>query len=342
MRNVNKFFKNQKIFITGGTGTFGLAMIKYLIKNSKPKQITIYSRDEMKQWHLQEEFKDLDIIKYVLGDVRDRDRLISKIYGHDFIFHAAATKIVPSAEVNPEECIKTNIIGAMNVIDAAKINNVKKVIALSTDKASSPISLYGATKLCSDKLFVAQAPDNLSSQELKNQRTVFGVVRYGNVMASRGSIIPHFNYLKSINKPLTITNKDMTRFFVTIEDAVKFSCYGMMNSIGGEIFVQKIKAINILKLAKIIVPNGKLKFIGVRRGEKIHETMIGEDEGYNTAEFKDHYEILPNISRYIEKYKKKYTRVRGKKFSYSSESTKQFNDEEFKKIIKQISSNSSL
>ena len=320
---IKKFFTNKKIFITGGTGTFGIAMIKFLIKNSSPKLITIYSRDEMKQWHLQEKFKNYNKIKYVLGDVRDKDRLQVKLVGHDYVFHAAATKIVPSSEENPEECIKTNILGAMNVIDACKVNKIKKVIALSTDKASSPISLYGATKLCSDKLFVAQ---NSSAND-----TIFGVVRYGNVIGSRGSIIPYFNYLMKNKKPFTITHPDMTRFFVTIEQAVKFSCFGMMNTTGGEIFVQKIKAINIMDLARAVYKDAKFKFIGIRRGEKIHETMIGEDEAMNTAEFKDHYQILPNTDKFN---KKKYQKVKSQKFSFSSEKTSKYSQSEFKDIIR--------
>ena len=219
MKISSSYFKNKKIFITGGTGTFGTAMINHLIKNFKVKKITVYSRDEMKQWYLKEKLSKNKNIKFILGDVRDKERLTNCMEGHDYVFHAAATKIVPTSEFNPEECIKTNIIGAMNVIDASKSTRIKRVIALSTDKASSPINLYGATKLCSDKLFVSQ---NIIS----DKKTVFGVVRYGNVIASRGSIIPFFNSLKN-EKFFPITHVDMTRFFLTIEDAVVFSCFCM-------------------------------------------------------------------------------------------------------------------
>ena len=242
------------------------------------------------------------------------------------MFHAAATKIVPTSEFNPEECIKTNVMGAMNVIDCSKKNKIKRVIALSTDKASSPINLYGATKLCSDKLFVAQNGENIS--------TKFGVVRYGNVMASRGSIIPFFKSMVD-KKYFPITQLDMTRFFLTIEEAVKFSCFGMINMTGGEIFVKKIKSIKITDLAKSIKRNAKFKVTGIRPGEKIHEQMIGSDESMNTAEHKNHYEILANISEKNKRIKKGYKSVE-KNFIFSSETAKKFSIEEFKKIIQKI------
>ena len=324
MSSIQKFFNNKNIFITGGTGTFGKAMIDFLLKNSKPKSIIVYSRDEMKQWYLKENLLKFKNVKFVLGDVRDKERLDSVLSNKiDYLFHAAATKIVPTSEFNPEECIKTNIIGAMNVIDCCKKNKVKRVIALSTDKASSPINLYGATKLCSDKLFVAQNSENV--------QTKFGVVRYGNVMASRGSIIPYFKSL--INKSyFPITHPEMTRFFLSIEDAVRFSCFGMINMIGGEIFVKKIKSIKITDLAKSIKHNVKFKIIGIRPGEKIHEQMIGSDESINTAEFNDHYEILANVHEKMKKIKKGYKSV-DKNFIFSSKTAKKFSINEFKKII---------
>ena len=327
MSSIQKFFNNKNIFITGGTGTFGTAMIDFLLKNSKPKSIIVYSRDEMKQWYLKENLLKFKNIKFVLGDVRDKERLDSVLSNKiDYLFHAAATKIVPTSEFNPEECIKTNIIGAMNVIDCCKKNKVKKVIALSTDKASSPINLYGATKLCSDKLFVAQNSENV--------QTKFGVVRYGNVMASRGSIIPYFKSL--INKSyFPITHPEMTRFFLSIEDAVRFSCFGMINMMGGEIFVKKIKSIKITDLAKSIKHNVKFKITGIRPGEKIHEQMIGSDEAINTAEFNDHYEILANVSEKMKRIRKGYKSV-DKNFIFSSKTARKFSINEFKKIIQKL------
>jgi UDP-N-acetylglucosamine 4,6-dehydratase/5-epimerase len=322
-----KFFTNKNILITGGTGTFGTAMINFLLKNSNPKSIIIYSRDEMKQWYLKENLIKYKNVKFVLGDVRDKERLDSVLNEKiDYVFHAAATKIVPTSEFNPEECIKTNIIGAMNVIDCCKNNKVKRVIALSTDKASSPINLYGATKLCSDKLFVAQNRDNVS--------TKFGVVRYGNVVASRGSIIPYFKSLVK-EQYFPITHPEMTRFFLSIEEAVKFSCFGMIKMIGGEIFVKKIKSISIIDLAKSIKTNAKFKITGIRPGEKIHEQMIGSDESMNTAEFKDHYEILANVNEKMKRIKKGSKSV-PKDFIFSSKTANKFSISEFKKIIQKL------
>jgi len=320
-----KFFLNKNLLITGGTGTFGTAMIKFLIKHSKPKSIYIYSRDEMKQWYLKQKLNNPKNINFILGDVRDKERLNSVLRNKiDYVFHAAATKIVPTSEFNPEECIKTNILGAMNVIDCSKINKIKRVIALSTDKASSPINLYGATKLCSDKLFVAQ--------NYTNNFTKFAVVRYGNVIASRGSIIPFFQSLKK-EKYFPITHPDMTRFFVSIEDAVKFSAFGMTKMKGGEIFVKKIKSINILDLARSIKNNAKFKFTGIRPGEKIHEQMIGSDESMNTLEFINHYEILNDLNKNI-KNSKPGSKIVKKNFVFSSETSKKFTINEFSKLIK--------
>ena len=323
----SKFFKNKNILITGGTGTFGTAMINYLLKISNPKSITIFSRDEMKQWYLQESLSKYQNVKFVLGDVRDKERLNNVLNNKtDYVFHAAATKIVPTSEFNPEECIKTNIMGAMNVIDCCKANKVKRVIALSTDKASSPINLYGATKLCSDKLFAAQ--------NINDTLTKFGVVRYGNVIASRGSIIPFFRTLAN-KEYFPITHPEMTRFFISIDDAVKFSCLGMTKMQGGEIFVKKIKSINIIDLAKSIKQNAKFKITGIRPGEKIHEQMIGSDEALNTAEFTDHYEILTNIKEKTKRIKKGSKSV-SENFIFSSKTAKKFSIDEFRKIIKKL------
>tara|TARA_B100001287_G_scaffold268762_1_gene265413 strand:- start:734 stop:1729 length:996 start_codon:yes stop_codon:yes gene_type:complete len=316
-------FKNKNIFITGGTGSFGNQMVEYLIKQS-PKKIIIYSRDEMKQWFMREKFKNFRNIKFVVGDIRDVERLSDAMYGSQFVIHAAATKIVPTAEINPEECIKTNVIGAMNLIRACKDNNIKKVIALSTDKASSPINLYGASKLCSDKL--------ITSQINKDSYTKFSVVRYGNVLGSRGSVIPYFLSLKN-SKYLPITHKDMTRFFISLEDAVKFVAFAFKNMTGGEIFVKKLDSINICKLAKSINSKAKFKYIGIREGEKIHEQMIGVDDSEFTLEYKSHYEIVPNIELKQKKLRNKNCISVKKNFFYSSELTKEIKKE---KLLKEI------
>jgi FlaA1/EpsC-like NDP-sugar epimerase len=236
------FLKGKSVFISGGTGSFGSKMLD-CVKNQKLKKIIIFSRDEMKQWFLKEKYKKYKNIKFVIGDIRDLDRLSYSMKDCDYAVHAAATKIVPTAEKNPEECIKTNIIGGMNIIKASLVNNLKKVIALSTDKASSPINLYGATKLCSDKLF--------TSQYYEKNYTKFSVVRYGNVLGSRGSIIPHFLSVKK-KGIFPLTHEDMTRFFLSLEDAVEFVnfCFGKMQ--GGEIFVKKLPSIKIKDLIKFI------------------------------------------------------------------------------------------
>jgi UDP-N-acetylglucosamine 4,6-dehydratase len=328
MKTIKKFFSNKNIFITGGTGTFGKAMINFLLKSSNPKSIVIYSRDEMKQWYLKQSLSNHKKVKFILGDVRDKDRLEDVLNNNkvDYLFHAAATKIVPTSEFNPDECIKTNVMGAMNVIYCSKRNNIKRVIALSTDKASSPINLYGATKLCSDKLFVAQNSNDI--------HTKFGVVRYGNVMASRGSIIPYFKSLVN-DKYFPITHLEMTRFFLSIEDAVKFSCFSMINMMGGEIFVKKIKSIKITDLAKSIKNKAKFKVTGIRPGEKIHEQMIGSDESINTVEHKYHYEILSNLYEKKKRIKKGYKSVK-KDFIFSSKTAKKFVVSEFRKIIQKL------
>ena len=306
-------FKNKTILITGGTGSFGNMFTSQILKIGEPKNIIIFSRDEMKQWKMRESYKKNKKLKFIIGDVRDGEKVESvfKNFQIDYVVHAAATKIVPTAELNPEECIKTNIFGAINIIRASISNNVKKVVALSTDKASSPINLYGASKLCSDKLFCSQV--NNSS------KTTFSVVRYGNVLGSRGSIIPFFLSLKD-KSYLPITHKDMTRFFLTLHDAVDFVSIAFEKMIGGEIYVKKLNAIKILELAKIISPSSKIKFIGIREGEKIHEQMIGIDDAEFTVEFKNHYEILPNSFIKNKKIKAGGKKVK-KDFFYSSNNT---------------------
>ncbi len=282
-------FNGMNILITGGTGSFGKKYTKILLEKYSPNKIIIYSRDELKQYEMAQEYNDA-CMRYFIGDVRDLDRLKKAMNGVDFVIHAAALKHVPIAEYNPMECIKTNINGAQNVIDAAIEKNVKKVIALSTDKAANPVNLYGATKLASDKLFVAA--NNLVGE----QDTSFSVVRYGNVICSRGSVIPFFQ--KLINegaKELPITDDKMTRFLITLEDGVNFVLKNFIRMRGGEIFVPKIPSIKIVDLAKALAPELSHKVIGIRPGEKLHEIMCPADDSHLTYEFDDHYVIAPTI-----------------------------------------------
>lgn len=279
----------KTILITGGTGSFGKKFIEAILKNYKPQKVIIYSRDELKQFEMSQIFNE-PCMRYFIGDVRDLDRLKKAMNGVDIVIHAAALKQVPTAEYNPMECIKTNVIGASNVIDAAIYNNVDKVIALSTDKAANPINLYGATKLCSDKLFVA------GNNMVGLNRTRFSVVRYGNVIGSRGSVVPFFR--KLINdgaKELPITHQDMTRFWLPLEDAIMFVINNLKRMHGGEIFVPKIPSIRMVDLAKAMAPNIPIKIIGIRPGEKLHEVMCPSDDAYHTLEFKDHFVITPTI-----------------------------------------------
>jgi UDP-N-acetylglucosamine 4,6-dehydratase/5-epimerase len=280
---------NSSILVTGGTGSFGHQFIKMSLKHYNPQKIIVFSRDEMKQWEMEKLYKDDKRVRFFIGDVRDRERLYRALDGVDHVIHAAATKIVPTAEYNPFECIKTNVNGAMNVIDAAIDKGVKSVVALSTDKASSPINLYGATKLTSDKLFVAA---NAYSGE---HGTKFSVVRYGNVMGSRGSVIPLFQSIKS-KGILPITDKRMTRFMITLEQGVELVWHAFEDMVGGEIYVRKIPSMSVVSLARALQPNCKLEFVGIRPGEKLHEQMIGEEDALNTYEYPQHYKILPMIN----------------------------------------------
>jgi len=282
-------FNGKNILITGGTGSFGKKYTEILLKKYKPNKIIIYSRDELKQYEMAQVFND-KCMRYFIGDVRDKDRLLKATRGVDYIIHAAALKHVPIAEYNPMECIKTNIMGAQNVIDAAIDNNVKKVIALSTDKAANPVNLYGATKLASDKLFVAA--NNLTG----DRDTVFSVVRYGNVIGSRGSVIPFFQKLIQEGiKEIPITDEKMTRFLITLEDGVEFVLKNFQRMYGGEIFVPKIPSMKIVDLAHAMAPNLPYKIIGIRPGEKLHEIMCPADDSHLTLEFDDHYVITPTI-----------------------------------------------
>jgi UDP-N-acetylglucosamine 4,6-dehydratase len=281
---------NSSILITGGTGSFGHSFIPLTLKKYNPKRLVIFSRDEMKQWEMAKLFKDDPRVRFFIGDVRDKDRLHRALNNIEYVVHAAATKIVPTAEYNPFECIKTNINGAMNLIDACIDQKVKKVVALSTDKASSPINLYGATKLASDKLFISS-----NSSYAGGHKTCFSVVRYGNVMGSRGSVIPFFMSIKDEEK-LPITDERMTRFMISLEQGVDLVWHALKDMKGGEIYVKKIPSIKITDIAKVIAPEVKHKIVGIRPGEKLHEQMISVDDSLYTYEFSDYYKILPQIN----------------------------------------------
>ena len=329
------YLNNKSILITGGTGSFGKKFIETALSKFKPKKLIVFSRDEQKQFNLQQKWKEggSSPMRYFIGDVRDVDRLILAMRDADVVIHAAALKHVPAAEYNPFEAVKTNILGAQNVITASMATNVKKVIALSTDKASSPINLYGATKLTSDKLFIAA--NNFKG--LKNIK--FSVVRYGNVMASRGSVVPFF-----LNKKkegiIPITDKRMTRFNITLQEAVNFVLFCLEKMWGGEIFVPKIPSYRLEDLAKAIAPRNKIKIIGLRPGEKIHEEMISTSDAVNTIEYKKYFIITP-YSKFIGWNKKKYMKFNknGKncdsEFSYNSYNNKQYlTSNQIKKLIK--------
>jgi len=282
-------FDNVSILITGGTGSFGYRYVKTILQRYKPKRLIIYSRDELKQYEMQQIF-NTDCMRYFIGDVRDQSRLIQAMQRVDYVIHAAALKQVPAAEYNPMECIKTNIYGAENVIRAALDNNVKKVIALSTDKAANPVNLYGATKLASDKLFVAA--NNVSG----GHNTRFSVVRYGNVVGSRGSVVPYFKKLVAEGaSELPVTDEKMTRFWITLQQGVEFVLTNFQRMYGGEIFVPKIPSVKIIDVAKAIGPELKQVVIGIRPGEKLHETMCPRDDSHLTLEFDDYFVIKPTI-----------------------------------------------
>lgn len=282
-------FENKSILITGGTGSFGKRFVSHLLKHDKPKKLIIYSRDELKQFEMQQEF-DASCMRYFIGDVRDKERMCSAMKDVDYVIHAAALKQVPAAEYNPNECIKTNIYGAQNVIDAAIQTNVRRVIALSTDKAANPVNLYGATKLASDKLFVAA--NNMSGASGPR----FAVVRYGNVVGSRGSVVPFYRRLLAEGKTkLPVTHAEMTRFWITLEEGVKFVIKNFQRMQGGEIFVPKIPSIRIIDLVESMSGNREHDLIGIRPGEKLHEVMVPEEMAHHSIEFDDHYVIKPAI-----------------------------------------------
>lgn len=281
--------KNSNILITGGTGSFGHTFVPMTLAKHNPKKLIVFSRDEMKQWEMAKKFSGDDRVRFFIGDVRDKDRLYRALDGVDYVVHAAATKIVPTAEYNPFECVKTNVNGAMNLIDACIDKGVKGVVALSTDKASSPINLYGATKLTSDKLFVA---GNAYSGE---HGTKFSVVRYGNVMGSRGSVIPFFLSIRD-SGVLPITDERMTRFMISLEQGVGLVWHALEDMVGGEIYVKKIPSMKVVDLARVLAPECKQEVVGIRPGEKLHEQMIGSEDSYYTFEYPEHFKILPTIN----------------------------------------------
>lgn len=283
--------RNSSILITGGTGSFGNTFVPMTLQKFDPRKIVIFSRDEMKQWEMAKLFQGDPRVRFFIGDVRDKERLYRALDGIDYVVHAAATKIVPTAEYNPFECIKTNINGAMNLIDACIDRKVKRVVALSTDKASSPVNLYGATKLASDKLFVA------GNSYAGGHDTRFAVVRYGNVMGSRGSVIPFFLSIRE-KGVLPITDERMTRFMISLEQGVDLVWHAFEDMVGGEIYVKKIPSMKVTELARAIAPEARLEFVGIRPGEKLHEQMIGTEDSFYTYEYTEHFKILPAINNW--------------------------------------------
>lgn len=308
---------NSSILITGGTGSFGNTFVPMTLAKYNPKKIIIYSRDEMKQWDMAKKFQGDDRVRFFIGDVRDKERLYRALDGVDYVVHAAATKIVPTAEYNPFECIKTNVYGAMNLIDACIDKGIKRLVALSTDKACKPVNLYGATKLCSDKVFIA-------GNAYSGGKTKFAVVRYGNVMGSRGSVIPFFIETAKTGK-LTITDKRMTRFMISLEQGVELVWHAFDDMEGGEIYVKKIPSMNICDIATAVDPDAEQVEIGIRPGEKLHEAMISQEDAFYTYEYAEHFKILPQICEWgdINKSVKGGKRV-PEGFSYTSDNNKEW------------------
>lgn len=324
-------FNNKSILITGGTGSFGTAFTKYVIKNYKPKRLIIFSRDEYKQFMMAEKFptSKYKFLRYFIGDVRDVDRLKLATKDVDILIHTAALKQVEAAEYNPQEYINTNVLGAQNIITACIENKVEKIVALSTDKAANPINLYGATKLASDKLFIAA--NNL----IGKAKTRFSIVRYGNVLNSRGSVVPFFKSLSNNNnKYFPITHPSMTRFWIILDDAIKFVDFCIRNMAGGEIFVPKIPSVKIVDLAKAINPHMKIKIIGIKPGEKLHEIMCPRDSAHLTYEYKNHYIIKPVVYSNVNTSDKNKGKKVQDNFEYNSFSNKDFlNISQIKKIL---------
>lgn len=305
--------KGSTILVTGGTGSFGNTFVPMTLSKYEPRKVIIFSRDEMKQWEMAKLYGDDPRVRFFIGDVRDRDRLYRAFVGVDYVVHAAATKIVPTAEYNPFECIKTNVIGAMNVVDAAIDRGVKGLVALSTDKASSPINLYGASKLASDKLFVA---GNAYAGE---HGTRFSVVRYGNVMGSRGSVIPFFMSIADQGE-LPITDARMTRFMISLEQGVELVWHAFEDMVGGEIYVKKIPSMRVTDIARVVAAEASHKFVGIRPGEKLHEQMISTEDAPYTYEYGAHFKILPAINKWANDPERiKDGRKVADDFSYTSD-----------------------
>lgn len=310
--------KNASILITGGTGSFGHSFVPLTLQKFNPERLVIYSRDEMKQWEMAKIYGNDPRVRFFIGDVKDKDRLARALNGIDLVVHAAATKIVPIAEYNPFECVKTNVIGAMNLIDACIDQGVKRVVALSTDKASSPANLYGATKLTADKLFIA------GNSYSGKQDTKFSVVRYGNVMGSRGSVIPFFQSLASTGK-LPITDSRMTRFMISLEQGVELVWHAFDDMVGGEIYVKKIPSMKITDVAKAIAPDAEQEIIGIRPGEKLHEQMIGIEDAPYTYEYDGYFKILPAINNWFQDPKRICEgKLVPSEFFYSSDNNKEW------------------
>ncbi|OUU22478.1 MAG: UDP-N-acetylglucosamine 4,6-dehydratase (inverting) [Candidatus Endolissoclinum sp. TMED37] len=321
--------ENSSILITGGTGSFGRAFLPMTLKRFNPKRIIIFSRDEMKQWEMSQSYVGDPRVRFFIGDIRDKERLMRALDGIDFVVHAAATKIVPTAEYNPFECIKTNVMGAMNLIDACIDKGVKRAVALSTDKACMPLNLYGATKLISDKVFIS------GNSYSGRHDTRFGTVRYGNVMGSRGSIIPLFMNCK--DKPsLPITDERMTRFMISLNQGVELVWHALEDMVGGEIYVKKIKSMKVTDIAKTINPNAKFEILGIRPGEKLHEQMISIDDALHTFEYSTYYKILPAINNWSNDSKRiKNGKSVSEDFCYSSNNNKDWmKPEELRNWIK--------
>jgi UDP-N-acetylglucosamine 4,6-dehydratase len=320
----------KSILITGGTGSFGKKCTEIILRKYNPKRLIIYSRDELKQFEMAQDYPHTkyDSIRYFIGDVRDKERMSRAFHNVDCVIHAAALKQVPAAEYNPFEAIKTNILGAQNVINVAIDHGVKKVIALSTDKAANPINLYGATKLCSDKLFIA------GNSYVGRDTTIFSVVRYGNVVGSRGSVIPFFLKCRETGV-LPITDPRMTRFWITIEQGVNFVLQCLESMVGGEIFVPKLPSMNIMDLAKLIAPECKTDIVGIRPGEKLHEVMIPKDDARRTIEYADHYIIQPDFDFWGRRFASNGGQPVPSEFEYNSGDNRWIlTSEEMEEIIK--------